>query len=177
MSLLYGRSVSWESKPRKNSCEFTELNYLYLRISCHNIYPISHVQGMAHLQFLFLLFPPVFKQMNDIWHTNHPKVKKSPCLSLNLCVAFPFLFLSLSTATHSSNGAFWAITHLKLPSLIFPFPFSFSCFAPPSLSLSLKNLCSDFLFMLRWRFKDWRGFQNSQISQFLKFNIILKLKK
>jgi len=43
MSLLYGRSVSWGIEPRINSCEFTEHNSLYLRISCHNIYPISHV--------------------------------------------------------------------------------------------------------------------------------------
>ena len=43
MSLLCGRLVSWGSEPRINSCEFTELNYLYLRISCHNIYPTSHV--------------------------------------------------------------------------------------------------------------------------------------
>ena len=28
---------------RINSCEFTKLNSLYLRISYHNIYPISHV--------------------------------------------------------------------------------------------------------------------------------------
>ena len=27
MSLLYGRSVTWGSKPRRNSSEFTELNY------------------------------------------------------------------------------------------------------------------------------------------------------
>ena len=43
MSLLCGRPVSWGSEPRINSFEFTELNSLYLRVTCHNIYPISHV--------------------------------------------------------------------------------------------------------------------------------------
>ena len=43
MSLLCGRPVSWGTEPRINSCEFTELKSLYLRITCHNIYPISHV--------------------------------------------------------------------------------------------------------------------------------------
>ena len=131
--------------------------------------------GAAHLRFLFLLFPPVFRQMNDIWHTNHPKVKKSPRLSLNLCVAFPFLFLYLSLATHPSME----LSSYHPPQSPFShFPFLFLLFrASLSLSLSLKNLYSDILFMLRWRFKDWRGFQNSQISQFLKLNIILKLEK
>ena len=43
MSLLCGRSISQGFEPRKNSCEFTKLNYLYLRISQHNIYPIFGV--------------------------------------------------------------------------------------------------------------------------------------
>ena len=43
MSLLCGRLVSRGSKPRINSFEFNTLNSLYLRITCHNIYPISHV--------------------------------------------------------------------------------------------------------------------------------------
>ena len=30
ISLLYGRSISWGTEPRINSCEFTELNSLYL---------------------------------------------------------------------------------------------------------------------------------------------------
>ena len=43
MSLLCGRPVSLGIELRINSCEFTKLNSLYLRISYHNIYPISHV--------------------------------------------------------------------------------------------------------------------------------------
>ena len=54
MSLLCGRSVTWGSKPRINSCEFTELNYLYLRIACHNIFPISHVHTIPLDRCAFL---------------------------------------------------------------------------------------------------------------------------
>ena len=36
MSLLCGRSVIWGSEPRINSSEFTELNYLFFRIACHD---------------------------------------------------------------------------------------------------------------------------------------------
>ena len=85
--------------------------------------------------FLFLLFPPVFRQMNDIWHTNHPKVKKCPRLSLNLCVAFPFLFLSLSTATHPSME----LSGLSPSSIsLLSFSLSFSLVSRLSLSLSLS---------------------------------------
>ena len=57
MSLLCGRSISWGTEPRINCCEFTELNSLYFRISCHNIYPISHVHivPVDRCAFLFAL--------------------------------------------------------------------------------------------------------------------------
>ena len=59
MSLLYGCPISWGSEPRSNSCELIELNSLYLRISCHNIYPISHVHTIpidrVHSFMLLLL--------------------------------------------------------------------------------------------------------------------------
>ena len=54
MSLLCGRPISWGTKPIINSCELTELNFLYLRISCHNIYPISHVHTIPIDRCAFL---------------------------------------------------------------------------------------------------------------------------
>ena len=69
MSLLCDRLVSWGTKPRINSFKFIELNYLYLRISCHNIYPISHVHivPIDRCAFLYALvtdcsmcFPSLF---------------------------------------------------------------------------------------------------------------------
>ena len=54
MSLLCGHPVSWGTEPRINSCEFTELNSLYLRISCHSIYPISHVHTVPIDRCAFL---------------------------------------------------------------------------------------------------------------------------
>ena len=71
MSLLCGRHFSWGTKPRINSCEFIELNSLYLRISCHNVYPISHVHivPINRCAFLYALvtdgsmcFPSMFIQ-------------------------------------------------------------------------------------------------------------------
>ena len=54
MSLLCGCPISWGIEPRINSCELTELNSLYLRISCHNIYPISHVHTVPIDRCAFL---------------------------------------------------------------------------------------------------------------------------
>ena len=71
MSLLCGCPISWGIEPRINSCEFTKLNSLYLRISCHNIYPISHVHTVPidRCAFLYafvtdgsMCFPSMFIQ-------------------------------------------------------------------------------------------------------------------
>ena len=113
--------------------------------------------------FYFSCFLPFLDRWMTSAHQPSKGKKKSPRLSLNLCVAFPFLL--------------WSFLGYHPPqSPVSHFPFLFLLFRA-SLSLSLKNLYSDFLFMIRWRFKYWRGFQNSQISQFLKLNIILKLEK
>ena len=47
VSLLCGRSITWGSEPRINSSVFTKLNYLFFRIACHNIFPISHIHTIS----------------------------------------------------------------------------------------------------------------------------------
>ena len=85
MSLLCGRHVSWGSEPRINSFEFTEFNSLYLRITCHNIYPISHVHTVPIEQYAFLYafitdgsmcFPSMFIQtIVDIYRSKSKSQK------------------------------------------------------------------------------------------------------
>ena len=90
MSLLCGCHVSWGTEPRINSCELTKLNSLYLRISCHNIYPISHVHTVPidRCAFLYALvtngsmcFPSMFIQaIVDIYRsTSKPQSCSYPC--------------------------------------------------------------------------------------------------
>ena len=43
MSLITSISISWGTDPRVTSSKLTELNYLFFRISCHSLWPISHV--------------------------------------------------------------------------------------------------------------------------------------
>ena len=65
MTLLCGRSMTWGSNPRINSSELTEFNYIFFKIACHNIFPISHVHTIPiERRFFFCtpssLMPPFF---------------------------------------------------------------------------------------------------------------------
>ena len=54
MSLLCGRSNSWGFEPRINSSELIEVNYLFFRIDCHNIFPIYHIHTIPLHRCAFL---------------------------------------------------------------------------------------------------------------------------
>ena len=54
MSLLCGRSVTWGLEPRINSSELTEVNYLFFKIVCRNIFPISHIHTIPLDKCAFL---------------------------------------------------------------------------------------------------------------------------
>ena len=98
--------------------------------------------------FYFFYFLPFL----DRWMTSGTltiqRYKKSPRLSLNSCVAFPFLFLFLFLylSTPSFYGAFWAI--IQSPFSHFPFLFLlFHAALSLSLSLSQKSLFIFFIFV------------------------------
>ena len=80
MSLLCGRSISWGTKPRLNSCELTKHNYMLFRIACHNIFPISHVHTIPIDRCIFLY-----------------------ALSTNGSICFPSLFIQAIVAVHRSK--------------------------------------------------------------------------
>ena len=102
MFLLYGRPVSWGIEPRINSCEFTELNSLYLRITCHNIYRLSHVHVVPidRCAFLYafvtdgsMCFPSLFIQtIVDISRSK----SKSPKLFFPMFIFRILRFVGLS---------------------------------------------------------------------------------
>ena len=101
MSLLYGCPISWGSEPKINFCEFTKLNSLYLWITCHNIYPISHVHTVPIecCAFLYALiidgsmcFPSMFIQtIVDVYRSN----SKGQKLFFPLFIFRIFRFLEL----------------------------------------------------------------------------------
>ena len=43
MSYITGSSIQWGSDPQITSTELTETTYLFFRIACHSLWPISHL--------------------------------------------------------------------------------------------------------------------------------------
>ena len=54
MSLITGTTISWGTGPRVTSHELTEFNYLFFRISCHSLWPISHLHTIPIERCAFL---------------------------------------------------------------------------------------------------------------------------
>ena len=80
-SLLCGRLVSLGFEPRINSSELIELNYLFFRIACHNIFPISHIHTI-HLDRCAFLY----------------------AFSTNRSMCFPSLFIQTITEVNRSKS-------------------------------------------------------------------------
>ena len=54
MSFIIGTTIQWGSDPRITSHELTEIHYLFFRISCHSIWPISHLHTIPLERSAFL---------------------------------------------------------------------------------------------------------------------------
>ena len=81
MSYIIGTTIQWGTDPRVTSHELTELNYLFFRISCHSIWPISylHTIPIKRCAFLYALV------------TNAP-------------ISFPTLFIRSFVEVHRSSS-------------------------------------------------------------------------
>ena len=54
MSYLTGTSIQWGTDPQITSHELTEIHYLFFGISCHSIWPISHLHTIPIERCAFL---------------------------------------------------------------------------------------------------------------------------
>ena len=54
MSHITGTSIRWCFNPRITTHELTELNYLFFRIACHSLWPISHLHTIPIERCAFL---------------------------------------------------------------------------------------------------------------------------
>ena len=81
MSVITGTTISWGTNPRVTSHELTELKYLFFRISCHNIWPISHVHTIPIERCMFLY-----------------------ALIIDAPISFPTLFISSLVKVHRSSA-------------------------------------------------------------------------
>ena len=81
MLYITGSSIQWSSDPRITSAELTETTYLFFRITCHSLWPISHLHTIPIEQCVFLY-----------------------ALVSGASISFPYLFLrSLNEVHRSSN--------------------------------------------------------------------------
>ena len=57
MSSITGTTIQWSSDPRITFHELTKIHYLFFRISCHSIWPISHLHiiPLESCAFLYVL--------------------------------------------------------------------------------------------------------------------------
>ena len=86
MSLLTGTSISWSTNPHVTSHELTKLNYLFFRISCHFIWPISHLYTIPieRCVFLYALVTDAFTSFPSLFISSLVKVDRGSAKSHGL---------------------------------------------------------------------------------------------
>ena len=53
MSHIIGSSIQWGSDPRITSFALSEIAYLFLRVACHSLWPISHLHTIPRSNVCF----------------------------------------------------------------------------------------------------------------------------
>ncbi|KAL0010117.1 hypothetical protein SO802_005225 [Lithocarpus litseifolius] len=89
LSYITGSSIQWGSDPRITSAELYELHYLFFRIACHSLWPISHVHTIPLERCVFL----------------YALVTDAP-------ISFPHLFLRSLNEVHRSSSTAHALFFL-----------------------------------------------------------------
>ena len=88
MSYITGSSIQWGSDPRITTAEFTEIHYLFFRIACHSLWPISHLHTIPLERCAFLY-----------------------ALVIDALINFPHLFLRFVNEVYRSSSIAHAIFH------------------------------------------------------------------
>ena len=86
MSFITGTSIQWGSNPRITSHELIEIHYLFFQISCHSIWPISHLHTILLERCAFL----------------YALVTDAP-------ISFPYLFIRSLIEVHRSSSTAHAL--------------------------------------------------------------------
>ena len=89
MSHITGSSIQWGSDPRITSSALSETAYLFLRVMCHSLWPISHLHTIPLKRCVFL-----YAFMSGV------------------SISFPHLFLRSLNEVHRSSAIGHALIHL-----------------------------------------------------------------
>ena len=88
MSYMTGTSIRWGSDPRITSAELTKTTYLFFRIACHSLWPISHLHTIPLERCAFL----------------YAFVTDAP-------ISFPYLILRSLNEVHRSSSTVHTLFH------------------------------------------------------------------
>ena len=88
MSYITRSSIQWGSDPRITSSALSETAYLFLRVTCHSLWPISHLHTISLERCVFL-----YAFMSDA------------------SISFPHLFLRSLNEVHKSSAVGHALIH------------------------------------------------------------------
>ena len=86
MSYIIGSSIQWGSDPRITTAELTKIHYLFFRIACHSLWPISHLHTIPLERCAFLY-----------------------ALVIDAPISFPHLFIHSLIEVHWSNSTAHAL--------------------------------------------------------------------
>ena len=88
MSYVTGSSIQWGSDPRITSAKLIETAYLFFRIACHSLWPISHLHTIPLERCVFLY-----------------------AVVSGASISFPYLFLRSLNEVHRSSAVGHALVH------------------------------------------------------------------
>ena len=88
MSHITGSSIQWGSNPRITSSALSKTAYLFLRVACHSLWPISHLHTIPLEQCVFLY-----------------------AFMSGASISFPHLFLRSLNKVHRSSAIGHALIH------------------------------------------------------------------
>ena len=88
MSYITGSSIQWGSDLQITTTELTEITYLFFRITCHSLWPISHLHTIPLERCVFLY-----------------------ALVFGASISFPHLFLHSLNEVHRSSVVAHALIH------------------------------------------------------------------
>ena len=88
MSYIIGSSIQWGTDPRITFAKFSKTVYLFFRIACHSLWPISHFHTIPLERYMFLY-----------------------AFVSGASISFPHLFLRSLNEIHRSSAVAHALIH------------------------------------------------------------------
>ena len=93
MSHITGSSIQWGSDPRITSSMLFEIAYLFLRVACHSLWPISHLHPipLERCVFLYAFMSSASISFPHLFLRSLNEVHRSSTIGMHLFILFSFI--------------------------------------------------------------------------------------